>query len=147
MNPIYKRRENDLKKIQELEKKYSFLKIVEVKGEPITEIQIKLDLTLPISEKEKQKEFILKILLSANYPMSSPHFSISPPVFHPHVYESGNICRGGKWLVSTPLDQEVERIIKLLLFYPELINTKSVANEKAITWFHKKKAKLPLMRI
>ncbi|GIX41174.1 MAG: hypothetical protein KatS3mg129_0907 [Leptospiraceae bacterium] len=147
MNLIIRRRENDLKKLRELEKKYDFIKIIDVSGNPISEIKIKLNLGLPVNKEQKGGPFELFIKLPADYPLKSPMFSIKPVVFNPHVFESGNICTGYKWMPSNTLDLEVIRIIKLLLLYPEYINSKSPANSQALSWFKKNKKKFPLLKL
>jgi ubiquitin-protein ligase len=147
MNPIVKRRLNDLQKLKELEKKYSFIKIKNAKGDPISEIFIDLHLTLPISEKESKDLFELKVKLPSEYPLSRPLIFVSPTVFNPHVFESGNICLGYQWMPSIFLDLEVLRVIKLLLLYPEFINPNSPANSNALSWYKKNKKKFPLLKI
>jgi Ubiquitin-protein ligase len=147
MNPIVKRRLNDLQKLKELEKKYSFIKIKNTKGDPISEIFIDLHLILPISEKESKDLFELKVKLPSEYPLSRPLISVSPTVFNPHVFESGNICLGNQWMPSIFLDLEVLRVIKLLLLYPEFINPNSPANSNALSWYKKNKKKFPLLKI
>jgi ubiquitin-protein ligase len=147
MNAIIKRRENDLKKLRELEKKYKFLKIKKIEGNPISEITLELNLNLPISSKKNHDSFELKIKLPSNYPLTRPSFSINPVVFNPHVFESGNFCMGDKWMPSNTLDLEVLRVIKILLFYPEFINTHSPANSSALSWFKKNIKNFPLMKL
>ena len=147
MNPIVKRRLNDLQRLKELEKKYSFLKIKDTKGDPISEIFIDLYLNLPISQKASKSSFLLIIKLPSDYPLSRPIISVSPTVYNPHVFESGNICLGYQWMPSIFLDLEVLRVIKLLLFYPEFINPNSPANSNALNWYKKNNHKFPLLKI
>ncbi|MFN3603393.1 MAG: ubiquitin-conjugating enzyme E2 [Leptonema sp. (in: bacteria)] len=142
MNPLVKRRENDLKKIKELEKKYPFFKIHKTEGNPIKTIELEFHLEVPVSSKKKEKKFLVKIDLPSNYPLVSPKFTIIPPIFHPHVYESGTVCMGSHWLVSNTLDLELERLIKILLFDPLYINPNSVANFSAYNWYKRNKKKL-----
>lgn len=147
MNPLIKRRQNDLEKLAHVEKTYSFLKILRVIGNPITEIQIQLNLKLPISETDFRNEFILTIQLPADYPLKSPIFRIKPVVWNPNIYTTGTICTGSKWIPTIPLDQELLRIIKILLFYKEYINLHSSANIDAVNWYKKHQKNFPLMML
>lgn len=147
MNPLLKRRQNDLAKLYELEKKYPFFKIQSTEGDPVTTITIHLSCSLPVSKKKYENDFLLTVRLPGNYPMARPGFHIKPKVFHPHVFESGNICVGTTWLVSTPLDAEVLRVIKLLLFYHEYINKNSITDAKAYEWYASNKHLFPLMTV
>lgn len=141
MNPLIKRRENDIKKLHELTKKYSFLKIQNIEGDPIQKIELFIDLHLPISKTKKHKGFTVFIELSAKYPLFPPKFFVQPVIFHPHIYETGTVCIGNTWNVSNTLDQEVERLIQILSFDPKYINPNSLANFVAYTWYRKNQKK------
>ncbi len=141
MNPILKRRENDLKKLYELENKYSFFKVQNTIGTPLQSIEIFLDLSLPVSKTKTHKGFVVTIELSAKYPLVPPKFMIQPVIYHPHIYDSGTICMGNTWMVSNTLDLEVERLIQLLTFDPKYINPNSLVNFSAYQWYKKNQKK------
>lgn len=147
MNPLIKRRENDLKKLKELEKKYKFFKVIKVAGNPIKDIWAELNLKIPISSSKFANKIEIKIELPSKYPMESPKFSVKPPVYNPNVFESGKVCMGNKWMVSNTLDLEVERLIKILVLDPQYINTKSAANSNAVDWFLLNIKKFPLIKL
>ncbi len=147
MNPIQLRRENDLKKLKELEKKFNFFKILSVEGNPTSKIQIGLYVSLPVLSGSIHKDFKLFIILPADYPLKMPGFSIKPPVFNPNVFSNGDICTGGKWLPSNTLDLETIRVLKILFYYPEVINLKSPANNEAVEWYSKNIQKFPLINL
>lgn len=147
MNPIIRRRQNDLEKLSILEKNYPFIKIQETSGNPLSEIQIQLNLKLPINEKDISDKFLLTIQLPADYPLKSPIFRIKPIVWNPNIYTTGTICSGNKWIPSISLDQELLRMIKILLFYKEYINIQSPANVDAVKWYKKNQKNFPLMKI
>lgn len=147
MNPLIKRRENDLKKLQELEKKYKFFKIIKVEGNPIKNILAELNLKIPISSKTFANKIKITIELSSKYPMEPPKFSVKPTVYNPNVFESGKVCMGSKWMVSNTLDLEVERLLKILVLDPQYININSAANSDAVDWFLLNRRKFPLIKL
>lgn len=77
----------------------------------------------------------LAIDLSARYPFQPPIATITTPIFHPNVFESGVVCQGTKWLPSEGMDLFVRRIAKLVTFDPLLVNAQSAANGAAMRWY------------
>lgn len=81
-----------------------------------------------------------EIVLSSRYPFAEPKVKFLSEVFHPNVYDSGQVCLGTKWLPTEGLDLLVERLIKILIFDATILNTASPASSSALKWYRKKAA-------
>ena len=81
-----------------------------------------------------------EIALSSRYPFAEPKVKFLSEVFHPNVYDSGQVCLGTKWLPTEGLDLLVERLIKILIFDATILNTASPASSSALNWYRKKAA-------
>lgn len=79
-----------------------------------------------------------EIVLSSRYPFAEPSVKFLSQVFHPNVYDSGQVCLGTKWLPTEGLDLLVERLIKILIFDATILNTQSPASSSALNWYRKK---------
>lgn len=77
----------------------------------------------------------LAIELAARHPFAPPLASVLTPIFHPHVFASGLVCIGAKWLPSEGMDLFVKRIVRLFAFDPLLMNPQSIANGAAQAWY------------
>jgi hypothetical protein len=73
--------------------------------------------------------------LAARHPFQPPLTTVLTPVFHPHVFASGVVCIGARWIPSEGMDLFVRRIVRLLAFDPLLMNPQSIANGVAQAWY------------
>ena len=90
-------------------------------------------------------EHTVVIKLLAEYPSRPPYarFVSRPILFHPHVFQNGSICMG-RYSPDEGLATFCLRIAKYIQFHPELIDTKSPANNSALNWFKNYSARLPV---
>ena len=79
----------------------------------------------------------LAIQLAPRHPFEPPTATLLTPVFHPHVFASGLVCIGSRWLPSEGMDLFAKRILRLLAFDPLLMNAHSVANAAAQAWYQR----------
>jgi hypothetical protein len=73
--------------------------------------------------------------LAARHPFEPPVTTVLTPIFHPHVFASGVVCIGSKWLPGEGMDLFVQRVVRLLAFDPLLMNPNSIANIAANAWY------------
>jgi len=86
----------------------------------------------------------LKIQIPAGYPFRSPPVAtLSPVVFHPNVYASGQVCLGSKWVVSEFLDLLVKRVVRIITYQEDVLNEASPANGAAVSWYRERKRRFP----
>lgn len=83
----------------------------------------------------RQSSSRLAIDLAPRHPFQPPVATVLTPVFHPHVFPSGLVCIGAKWLPSEGMDLFVLRLVRLLAFDPLLMNSHSIANAAAQLWY------------
>jgi hypothetical protein len=84
---------------------------------------------------ERQAASRIAIDLAPRHPFQAPVTTVLTPVFHPHVFDSGVVCIGAKWLSSEGMDLFVLRVVRLLAFDPLLMNPFSIANGAANAWY------------
>jgi hypothetical protein len=84
---------------------------------------------------ERQAASRIAIDLAPRHPFQPPVTTLLTPVFHPHVFDSGVVCIGAKWLPSEGMDLFVLRVVRLLAFDPLLMNPFSIANAAANAWY------------
>jgi hypothetical protein len=84
---------------------------------------------------ERQASSRIAIDLAPRHPFQPPVTTVLTPVFHPHVFDSGLVCIGAKWLPSEGMDLFVLRVVRLLAFDPLLMNPFSIANGAANAWY------------
>lgn len=146
MDPLRKRREEDLKKIRDLNSAYPG--IVEILNVDSSISKIDLKLKVPTAAdasypRRVQESTVVSIELSARYPFETPRASVQGTVWNPNVFTNGIFCFGSKWIPTEGLDMFVERIIKILSFDPLIINTQSPANMEASSWYTGAKSSHP----
>jgi len=78
------------------------------------------------------------IELGSRYPFTEPKVKFTTKVFHPNVYDSGQVCLGTKWFPTEGLNLLVERLVKILIFDASVINVKPPASGSASNWYLKK---------
>lgn len=92
---------------------------------------------------ERQPFSRLTIALAPRHPYMPPTATVHTPIHHPHVFPSGVVCLGARWLASEGMDLFVIRIARLLAFDPLLINPASVAHREAMQWYRAKQQRHP----
>ena len=85
--------------------------------------------------REQRTTTRLAIDLAPRHPFAPPIATVLTPIFHPHVFASGLVCIGAKWLPSEGMDLFVKRIVRLLAFDPLLMNPVSIAHGAAQAWY------------
>ena len=89
----------------------------------------------PAYPRERQASSRIAIDLAQRHPFQPPLTTVLTPVFHPHVFSSGVVCIGARWLPGEGMDLFVQRVVRLLAFDPLLMNPHSIANVAANTWY------------
>ena len=84
---------------------------------------------------ERQPSSRVAIDLAPRHPFLPPVTTVLTPIFHPHVFSSGVVCIGSKWLPSEGMDLFVHRVVRLLAFDPLLMNPYSIADGAANAWY------------
>jgi len=84
---------------------------------------------------ERQPMSRVAIDLAPRHPFQPPVTTVLTPIFHPHVFSSGIVCIGSKWLPSEGMDFFVHRVVRLLAFDPLLMNPYSIADGAANAWY------------
>ena len=96
------------------------------KGESVAEVKGRE----PVFCKQQH----LKIELSAEYPAMPPLVTVLTKIFHPHVWPQNNVVCLGPWNITETLDNLVVRLYSMMVFDPNHLNWKSVANQEAAIW-------------
>lgn len=147
MSAYTDRVDQDLRKLKQLEHSSgNKVRILSQSGNPVNKIIVALSYTTAPNRNfptAVQKETQVVINLLSRYPFSEPNATITTPVFHPNVYDSGKICFGTKWLPTEGLDLLVKRIIKIITFDPNILSESSPANSGALSWYRNAKSKHP----
>lgn len=129
----------DLRKIEELSKSVNGrVQVKSTSGNPANRIVLEIDYpTAPSKDypKKVQQKTEVKIELLSRYPFQEPSATITTPIYHPNVYNSGKICFGTKWLPTQGLDLLVRRIIQIITFDETILNEDSPANGQALSWY------------
>lgn len=86
----------------------------------------------------------LKIELPADYPAIPPLITVLGRIFHPHVWPQNNVVCLGPWNITESLDNLVSRLYSILVYDPQQLNWKSVANQEAAIWASRHKHLFPL---
>lgn len=84
---------------------------------------------------QRQPSSRVAIDLAPRHPLQPPVTTVLTPIFHPHVFASGVVCIGAKWLPGEGMDRFVKRVVRLLAFDPLLMNPASIANGVAQAWY------------
>ena len=147
MSAVSTRILEDIEKIRKLSvKTNNRISINRTDGEPpnVVFIDFKYN-TVPDSSfpTNKLRLSTVRIDLSNRYPFQEPTAKFVTPIFHPNVFEGGKICLGKKWLPTDTLDLLAERIAKIIIFEPDILDTSDAANAKSKDWYVRLKAKNP----
>jgi ribosomal protein S27E len=114
------------------------LRLLAKNGEPLSELTIELvcrTVGSPKYPSDPVERTRARIHLPERYPKAEPLVDILSPIFHPNVWPAGRICFGPKWLITEGLDLLVNRIAKIVVFDPALLNVSSPANPSAALWY------------
>jgi hypothetical protein len=89
----------------------------------------------PAYPRERQTSSRIAIDLAPRHPFQPPLTTVLTPIYHPHVFASGVVCIGARWLPGEGMDLFVWRLVRLLAFDPLLMNPHSIANGPAHAWY------------
>jgi LSD1 subclass zinc finger protein len=147
MTAFHARRDEDVAKLRELEKKTGGkIRVLKVNGSPISEISLRYFVRTAKDDKYPNAsitEVDAAIQLGSRYPFDAPTVTLSTKVFNPNVYTSGKVCLGNKWIATEYLDLLAVRLYKILSFEESIINTSSAANGEAARWYIKAQSSHP----
>lgn len=139
MTPLEERRVQDLARLRQLcAGTRGKVAITEVTGAPVDSVRLRLLLRTAPSEEfpaKVQSETTLTIQLGERYPYEPPLALVSPPVFHPNVFESGRVCLGDRWMGTETLDLLVRRIVQIVTFDRTVVDADAPANSSAADWY------------
>jgi hypothetical protein len=148
VNPLDVRRREDLRRVRALcDRSGGKLVFVSADSETPSEVRLRLRLRTAIDStypRNRADAIELRIAIPAGYPFrSGPTAHLSPVVWHPNVFGSGQVCQGNKWLVSEYLDLYVKRIARIVTFQDDVLNLQSCANLAAANWYKRLVAQSP----
>jgi hypothetical protein len=89
----------------------------------------------PAYPRDRQSSSRVAIDLAPRHPFQPPLTTVLTPIFHPHVFTSGIVCIGAKWMPGDGMDLFVQRLVRLLAFDPLLMNPHSIAHRAASLWY------------
>jgi hypothetical protein len=89
----------------------------------------------PAYPHERQAASRVAIELAPRHPFQPPLTTVLTPIYHPHVFTSGVVCIGARWLPGEGMDLFVQRLVRLLAFDPLLMNPHSIAHGAANAWY------------
>lgn len=139
MNALNARRDEDLAKLKDLERRTGGrIRVTSVCGNPVSQIGLKLMVRTAGDDRFPSKvltEVNATIQLRSRYPFEEPLVAITTKVFNPNVYTNGRVCMGAKWQPTEFLDLLVQRLFKILAFDPSIVNPSSPANGDAARWY------------
>lgn len=148
MNALETRRREDLAKVKDLcDRSGGRIRLVSADGDDPTTIKLKLNYRTAGGTSFPEQDLTsveMKIQIPAGYPLRSPPVAtLSPVVYHPNVYASGQVCLGSKWVVSEFLDLLVKRVVRIITYQEDVLNEASPANGAAVSWYRERKRRFP----
>jgi ubiquitin-protein ligase len=148
MNALVTRRKEDLAKVKDLcDGSGGRIQLISADGDAPTTIKLRLSYRTAGGTDYPERSLPsveMKIQIPAGYPFRSPPVAtLSPVVYHPNVYASGQVCLGSKWVVSEFLDLLVKRVVRIITFQEDVLNESSPANGAAVSWYRERKRKFP----
>ena len=80
---------------------------------------------------------LIKITLWGSYPQVAPNITMLniPPVFHPDWFSKGTYSPFEPWKPEDSLKDYIKRMLAALQYAPDMIDTETPANYKAMSWF------------
>lgn len=142
MDALTRRREEDLKKIRDMNNEHPGMVILLDANQHLSSIKVRINVPTARNRhypREVQQSTDVEIELPAKYPFESPRAKVLTPIWNPNVFIYGNICMGGKWLPTEGLDLFIKRVLRILAFDPLIISTTSPANTEASEWYQSAK--------
>lgn len=149
-NIRYKRLKADYEKLNKLQERSPFVRILETQGNPPEVYRLALSCR-GIREVKSNGAVIysedhrLQIKLPHNYPGCIPEFQMLTPVWHPNI-SGGTICMGHEgdrgYVPSMGLDDLVVRIIQIIRY--ENYSREFALNHAAFTWAQQNSRLFPL---
>lgn len=148
MSALETRRREDLEKVKELcNRSGGRIRLISTDGDAPSMIKLNLNYRTAGGTSYPEQDLAsveLKIQIPAGYPFRSPPVAtLSPVVFHPNVYASGQVCLGSKWVVSEFLDLLVKRVVRIITYQEDVLNEASPANGAAVSWYRERKRRFP----
>lgn len=148
MSALETRRREDLEKVKELcNRSGGRIRLISTDGDAPSMIELNLNYRTAGGTSYPEQDLAsveLKIQIPAGYPFRSPPVAtLSPVVFHPNVYASGQVCLGSKWVVSEFLDLLVKRVVRIITYQEDVLNEASPANGAAVSWYRERKRRFP----
>jgi ubiquitin-protein ligase len=148
MNALETRRKEDLAKVKELcERSGGRIRLISADGAAPSTIKLSLNYRTAGGTGYPEQDLALvemKIQIPTGYPFRSPPVAtLSPVVFHPNIYSSGQVCLGSKWVVSEFLDLLVKRVVRIITYQEDVLNEASPANGAAVSWYRERKRRFP----
>ncbi|HOW47947.1 MAG TPA: ubiquitin-conjugating enzyme E2 [Rubrivivax sp.] len=148
MNALETRRREDLARVKDLcDRSGGRIRLVSADGDAPTTIKLKLNYRTAGGTSFPEQDLTsveMKIQIPAGYPFRSPPVAtLSPVVYHPNVYASGQVCLGSKWVVSEFLDLLVKRVVRIISYQEDVLNEASPANGAAVSWYRERKRRFP----
>lgn len=148
MNALETRRREDLAKVKDLcDRSGGRIRLISADGDAPTTIKLNLNYRTAGGSSFPEQELTsveMKIQIPAGYPFRSPPVAtLTPVVYHPNVYASGQVCLGSKWVVSEFLDLLVKRVVRIITFQEDVLNEASPANGTAVSWYRERKRRFP----
>ena len=128
--------ENDAIRMLELVQRTNTIQIVKSEGSPPLRYLIKflLDGIIGIDEDEKPligNNHIVEIVIHKDYPMSLPFIQFQTYIFHPNIYQKGQVCMG--WFkIPYQLDDVCIYLARMIDY--QIFDTKAPANSMAAKW-------------
>ncbi len=123
----------DQKKITQLAARYPFLKITQVKGNPAYQYLLVFQLLGYVNAKGDLAQLHpLLVTFPEKYPFAAPpKFTFLKGLFHPNVYQNGDVCHGwylNNWTPAIRVDDLLMDIMKMICFKKDSYNLASPAN-------------------
>lgn len=148
MNALTTRRREDLAKVKDLcDRSGGRIGLISADGDAPTTIKLKLNYRTAGATDYPEHELStveMKIQIPVGYPFRSPPVAtLSPVVYHPNVYPSGQVCLGRKWVVSEFLDLLVKRVVRIITYQEDVLNESSPANGAAVSWYQERRRRFP----
>lgn len=133
---ILHRLKRDEKQMQNLTLSTPSIEILEIDGSPADRYLIRYNMKGIVGINSTGKpmyanQHLVEMVISDGYPMNMPYAQFYTPVFHPNVYELGQVCHG--W-VGIPYElRDVAIHIANMIDY-QVFNLECPSNGKAAAW-------------
>jgi ubiquitin-protein ligase len=143
---IHHRLHRDEEQMRDLAASTPSIEILETDGSPVVRYLLRYNLKgiVGINEKGDPKyanHHLAEMVVPDDYPMGLPYVQFYTPVFHPNIYELGQVCHG--WF-GIPYELRAVAInIGRMIDY-QVFSTKGSSNHKAAAWASEHEGFFPL---